>query len=99
MTGTRIIIVLCTVVGLGLIGTALGLIYMDFRAREGAWMELTHDPLLSKSERDLLMDAWEEDSETWVALVTGSLGAATFGAGAVLLLMELRWFQRREAAC
>ena len=96
---TRQMIVLLVGLGLFFIGVALGLIYMDFRSREGAWVELAHDNTLTDAERDLLMANWEEDSQTWAALVTGSLGAALTGAGGVLLIMELRWFQRREDAC
>ena len=99
MNNTRLAIVLLTALGLALVGVALGLIYMDFRAREGAWVELIHDPALADYERDLLMREWDRNAEAWAALVTGSLGAAACGGAAVLLLMQLRWFQQRDDAC
>ncbi len=93
---TRHIIVLLGGIGLCFIGVALGLIYMDFRAREGAWVELSHRPHISDSERDALMAAWDAGSEQWGALVAGSLGAALCGAGGIMLILELRWFQRKD---
>lgn len=87
----RIVAVLLFAGGLGLVGIALGLIYMDFKEREGAWVQAQH---IASPE----MDAWKVDEHDRLALYIGSAGAAAVGAGLLLALFELRWFQGGSAA-
>lgn len=89
MQTRRIIAVLLFAGGLGLVGIALGLIYMDFKQREGAWVQAHHG-----GEPE--MEAWKVDEHDRQALYFGSAGAAAFGAGLLLAVFELRWFQPRE---
>lgn len=86
MQTRRIIAVLLFAGGLGLVGVALGLIYMDFKEREGAWVQAEHGQTPDAA-------AWQVDEHDRQALYLGSAGAAAVGAGLLLALFELRWFQ------
>lgn len=91
MQTRRIVAVLLFAGGLGLVGIALGLIYMDVKEREGAWVQAQH--MASPN-----VDAWNVDEHDRQALYIGSAGAAAVGAGFLLALFELRWFQGGSAA-
>ncbi len=91
MSIRRIIAVLLFAGGLGLVGIALGLIYMDFKQREGAWVQARYG-------QETELEAWQVDDHDRQALYFGSAGAAAVGAGLLLAVFELPWFQagRRE---
>ena len=93
--GIRVMIVLLTAIGLGLVGVALGLIYMDFITQDRARVELEYKGAhADDDEVQAMLVAWDVDDRVWTALATGSLGAACTGAGGVLLIMQHPWFTR-----
>lgn len=91
-------VLIATLVGIGLscLGLALGLLYLDFTAREGAWVEAhLRGRDLSEQEQDALLAAWDTSRNFLPALVSGSLGAALLGVGLVLAAFELRVFSAK----
>lgn len=89
----RIVIAMLVAIGLAGVGLALGLLYLDFTAREGAWVEAhLRGRELSREEQDQLLGAWETSRNFLPALVAGSVGVALCGAGLVLAAFELPIF-------
>lgn len=80
-------------VGLILVGVALGIIWMDYRQRDAAWMKLEamgHQPDAEAIDRVLA----ERHSESRLkdALIAGSLGAGMAGAGVMLIVGRMKAF-------
>lgn len=92
---SRIVIVILIALGLAGVSIALGFIYMDFVKREGAWVEATQfGSTMSESERQAILDAWRDPGRGWAAFTAGTVGVALFGAGCVMTLFELPFFNR-----
>lgn len=87
--------------GLAAVGIALAFLYLDFVAREGAWVEIHsyHPSELTPHKRDEILEAWRGPDRTFQALIAGCAGVAAFSGGVMISLFESRWFIRhREAA-
>lgn len=91
---SRSVAVVLVALGLAGVGVALGLIYIDFREREGRWLELTtrakahgDDP----SQQDLA--PWFDHTHAYAALGAGTAGVACLGAGFMMALFQLRVFR------
>ncbi|MBC7772277.1 MAG: hypothetical protein H7210_07275 [Pyrinomonadaceae bacterium] len=87
----RLLIAMVIALGFASVSVALGLLYLDFTAQQGARVELTvrADELTPKEQETLLL-AWRVDRNFYKALVAGTLGVALIGGGLVLVLFELR---------
>ena len=89
----RVIIALLVAFGLGCIAVALGMLYLDYSAREKAWVESQmRGRSLNSAEQDELLTAWDNKETFLPAIISGSAGAALFGAGLVLAAFELPVF-------
>lgn len=94
----RLTIALCVALGLGGVSIALGMIYLDYVKREGAWVEAGmrgHD--LTTDEQDTLLKVWTDKNSFVPALIGGTLGVVLLGLGGTLALFELRVFNRGQA--
>jgi hypothetical protein len=68
-----------------------GFVYADFRAREGAWVDLqfrAQEP--SAEQRERILEAWRDDSRTLIAFGIGAPGAGMFAFGLVGLVLSRR---------
>lgn len=82
-------------IGAGLLVVAGGLIYSDYRKREGAWADLQfrqHEP--DARERADILRAWSEDTTTLPTIFTGAPGAALVVFGALGLFQRRRMLQK-----
>lgn len=78
--------------GLLLVGVALGLLYMDVREHEAIRLSIEAQ---SKPGDTQAIETWKASQRVWSALWAGSIGAGLAGAGVLLGLFELPWFDRR----
>ncbi len=79
--------------GLGLVGVALGLLYMDFRDSHALYLAMQAH--LPTADADAVK-AWQKTDRILLALMFGSAGAAAMGAGLMLALFELKAFQKTK---
>lgn len=85
----------CIALGLAGISVALGMLYLDFVRREGAWVEATmRGPTMNASQQDALLLAWTETPGFVTALTSGTIGVVLLGLGGVMMIFELRWFAK-----
>jgi hypothetical protein len=97
--------VLALGVGLALTGVALGLLYLDvremmviekaeklgFAAREGV-----EGSAAAPGDDVYTVEAfrlWRDPTPIWIALISGSLGAALVGSSLLMVLYEVPWFR------
>lgn len=93
----RIVIACIIAAGFAGVSIALGMLYLDFTRREGAWVEATvRGDQLSDAEMDELMSAWEEHQTFVPSLIGGTVGVALLGLGATLAIFELPLFNRTK---
>ncbi|MEM1166628.1 MAG: hypothetical protein AAGI30_10105 [Planctomycetota bacterium] len=82
--------------GLACVSIALGLLYLDGRRRERAYLEaVIRGDDLSEAEYDELLEAWGNLALFVPSLVSGTPGVALLGFGATLAVFELPAFRRR----
>ena len=96
----RKVIALTIGLGLACLSIALGMLYLDFTAREGAWMEMRmkNGQSLTPAEQAKILEAWQPQRNVRYALLAGSLGVALLGGGGVLGAFEI-WGARGRCRC
>ena len=65
-----------------------GFVYADFRAREGAWVDMqfrTVEP--SPQQRREILDTWRDDTRTLIAFGIGGPGAGLGAFGLIGLVL------------
>lgn len=93
----RIVIACIIAAGFAGVSVALGMLYLDFTRREGAWVEANmRGGTLTQAEMDELMSAWEVHETFVPSLIGGTAGVALLGLGATLAVFELPWFNRTK---
>jgi hypothetical protein len=91
----RVLIACIIAAGFAGVSVALGMLYLDYTRREGAWVESTmRRNELTQVEMDELMSAWEVHDTFVPSLLCGTAGVALLGLGLTLALFELRVFNR-----
>lgn len=78
-------------IGVTCVAAAGGFIYADFRAREGAWVDMqfrTVEP--SPEQRRALLSTWQDDSRTLIAFGLGAPGAGMLTFGVIGLVLARR---------
>lgn len=102
MPMNRVLAVLLVGVGMLFGGVSLGLLYMDFKQREGAWVESTRFRVIEGDFGEPIEGArrnpWETDGFDVAQLVFGSLAMAFVGSGLMIAVFNLPWFQRAGSA-
>ena len=102
MPGNRVLAVLLVGVGMLFGGVSLGLLYMDFKQREGAWVESTRFRVVEGDFGEPIDGArfnpWETDGFDVAQLVFGSVAMACVGSGLMIAIFNLPWFRHAGSA-
>ncbi|TVQ60398.1 MAG: hypothetical protein EA378_11765 [Phycisphaerales bacterium] len=87
-------------IGLALIATALGFLYLDHKAMSQAYVRIMmRDRTLqdSSAEVQAALEVYEDSRHVVPAFITGVAGAACLGFSGVLLALRLPIFQPRPS--
>jgi hypothetical protein len=83
--------------GFGSVAVSLFYLYLDFRAREGAWVEATYmGPGPDSGDRERIMSAWEHPDTFALMATFGAVGLTLIAFGVMLLVFELRMFNKAQ---